>query len=79
MAYPAHFPKHDYYLCFQLNGLVYLPHFEKPVWVSPGFFKSQRIYTEDQLKMLGASKTVRSLWMRPHHEPITHLEGRNDD
>jgi len=64
---------------FRLNGIDYLPHYRKEVWVQPGMFivshntrKKLNDYTEDKSKHLtaaelfnmGAELISKPLWLR---------------
>ena len=76
----------DYYVTYELRGVTYLPHYNKPCYVGPNysafeglydrdgdkcyFTDKSREYSEELLISLGAKKVVQSLWKRPSHKAI---------
>lgn len=74
MPYPGAFQPRDYYVCFWLDPHLYVPHHELPLWIGPDHSRTGRAFTARELDALGARRTVRLLWSRPFHEPITHID-----
>jgi hypothetical protein len=52
--------------CYELGGILYLPHYNKEhVYVSPGYPEFHtNTYTRTELVMLGAVKVMNPLWPR---------------
>jgi len=54
---------------FDLDGVMFLPHYSKKhTWVSPAF---EYVYTTTQLVELGAEKRTEHLWPRSWTEEVT--------
>lgn len=48
---------------YRLNGIPYLPHYQRPVYVAPGHVEKQsRVYTEQELLDAGAVAAREFLW-----------------
>ena len=76
----------DKYICYKLDNITYLPHYEKNCFVGPNysayeglhdedgsklFYPSkEREYSANQLENLGATKVVKELWIRVAHKPV---------
>jgi len=76
MVPPIILAEHNFYVCYQLGGTLFVPHFVKTEWVGPGHFKTLALYTRDQLQTMGAIETVRALWPRIGHQPVANIEWR---
>lgn len=71
MTFGKIFEEREIYLCFERFGVLYLPHFTEVGWVSPAHALSKRIYSEAELRLLGAKPTIESLWGRLKHKAVT--------
>lgn len=71
MAHPNTLEQHELYVCFLLKNVLFVPHFVRSGWVGPGYMRTLRLYTRQQLESMGAAETVRALWPRLGHDPIT--------
>lgn len=55
----------DVYLCYQLNGITYLPHYHDRVYVGLGYGVTNfDTYLGIELKALGAKPVEMALWKR---------------
>ena len=55
----------DVYLCYELRGVTYLPHFHERVYVRPGYGKyNSDTFLAIELKALGAKAVELALWKR---------------
>lgn len=58
----------DLVSCFQLNSVLYVPHYRTANFVGPGHSTDNPIeYTAAQLVMAGAQRILQPLWPRPSH------------
>ena len=56
------------YATYRLNGITWLPHYTRPVFVSPGYGKGNgRELSGNDLRCLGADRIDRELWRRADH------------
>lgn len=52
------------YVCYVLDGILYVPDYDIDTWVGPG---SDTVYTKEMLENLGAKPKVEALWKRFKH------------
>jgi hypothetical protein len=54
--------------CFQLNGILYIPHYRTANFVGPGHSTENPIeYTAKALVLAGAQRILQPLWLRSAH------------
>lgn len=74
------------YITYKLNGIQYLPHYNKECYVGPNYSAHEglydrdgnkfystdpsREYTAQYLEKLGATKVVEELWSRGKHKAV---------
>ena len=52
------------YMCYLLNGILYVPDYDIDAWVGPG---SDNIYTKEMMESMGAKPKIEALWKRLKH------------
>jgi hypothetical protein len=52
------------YKAYLINGITYVPHYSKALYVGPGHDQFLKTYTEDELVAAGAEPVREMLWYR---------------